>query len=245
MKMVRINADPRKVLEENRFTVLWSGGIDSTAVLLWVIDHIKHSDWNVLYVEVTGNTHPLCTQYVVDTAKRLGIYNKLIIAKREDMDFFEALKRYGIPIIRYNRWCLHQFKLPLFLRYAHRVRVLGVRSEESVARTMMYSHVVYSPMESRIFVCPLFDWRKSQVLKYIEDHGIDINPCYALYGHSGNCMFCPNHTKDRIIKTLRDPEWRRKIVDALQAQKNRHKVVRTWLRIAYQIEKTKPLVSKT
>ena len=76
----QLNLDPREFLKDREFTVLWSGGKDSTATLLWVLDNVKHDNWDVLYIEVTGNTHPLCTQYVVDTAKQLGIYNKLKIA---------------------------------------------------------------------------------------------------------------------------------------------------------------------
>jgi len=241
MKLIRINTDFVEVLNSNSFTVLWSGGKDSTAALLWVLNNVKHDNWNVLYIEVTGNTHPICTQYVIETARRLGIYNKLIVTRREDLDFYEALKKWGIPIIRHNRWCLHQFKLPFILRYAHRVRVLGVRSEESRARSMLYSFVVYSRQENRLFVCPIYDWKKERVTHYIKSFGIDINPCYAMYGHSGNCMFCPNHTKEKIVKTLLDPEWRARIVNALEAQRVQTRTVRTWLRIARLIETTRPL----
>jgi len=239
---IKINTDPLKVLESARFTVLWSGGKDSTAALLWVLDHIRHDDWNVLYIEVTGNTHPMCTQYVIETARQLGIYNKLIIRRREDVDFFECLKQYGLPIIRHNRWCLHKFKLPFMLRDAHRVHVLGVRREESRARSLLYSFVVYSMQEDRLLVCPIFDWKSEHVEKYMKEHSVELNPCYSIYGHSGNCMFCPNHSKDKAYKTLLDPEWRAKIVDALKAQRGKHRIVKMWLRLADQIEKTKPLI---
>jgi len=52
--------EAEKILNQHRFTILWSGGKDSTAALLWVLDHVSHKDWNVLYVEITGNTHPKC-----------------------------------------------------------------------------------------------------------------------------------------------------------------------------------------
>jgi len=66
--MLPINV--KEFLNRKFFTVLFSGGKDSTAALLWVLDHINHSNWNILYVEVTGNTHPLCTRYVTDFCDR-------------------------------------------------------------------------------------------------------------------------------------------------------------------------------
>jgi 3'-phosphoadenosine 5'-phosphosulfate sulfotransferase (PAPS reductase)/FAD synthetase len=41
----------KKILNQVRdFTVLWSGGKDSTAVLLWVLENVNHTAWNVLYI---------------------------------------------------------------------------------------------------------------------------------------------------------------------------------------------------
>ncbi|RLI97339.1 MAG: hypothetical protein DRP00_04160 [Candidatus Aenigmatarchaeota archaeon] len=240
---VRLGTDPLAVLSRTRFTVLWSGGKDSTAALLWVLDNVRHEDWNVLYIEVTGNTHPLCTRYVLETAKALGIRNKLIVARRDDLDFFEALKRYGIPIIHRNRWCLTLFKLPPILRYAHYVHVVGVRARESIFRRTNYAHVTYSVVENRLIVAPILYWTYKDVTEYLRRWSVDPNPCYALYGHSGNCMFCPNHSKEKAFKTLLDPEWRSKIVDALKAQRGKHRVVKMWLALAERIEKTRSLTS--
>ncbi|RLE90745.1 MAG: hypothetical protein DRN04_14415 [Thermoprotei archaeon] len=57
-------AEATKLLNSTKFTVLFSGGKDSLAVLLWVLDNISHDNWNILYIEVTGNTHYLCSEYV-------------------------------------------------------------------------------------------------------------------------------------------------------------------------------------
>jgi len=210
----QLNLDPRELLANREFTVLWSGGKDSTATLLWVLDNVPHDNWDILYIEVTGNTHPLCTQYVVDTAKQLGIYNKLKIARREDLDFYEALKRWGAPIVGKMRWCLHQFKLKMIERYAKNIQVSGVRRGDSRVRRNIAS-VDYFKLTGSITVNVLADWSKKQVLNYLRTHGVEQNPCYRLYGHSGNCMFCCYHDKPSIIRTLQDPYWREKILDAL------------------------------
>jgi len=208
-------SDPVKFLNERRFTVLWSGGKDSTAALLWVLDNVKHDDWNILFVEVTGNTHPLNIQYVYETAKTLGVLNKLIHAKRTDMDFFTAMKRWGIPIIGYSRWCLLAFKEEMFKRYSYFTEVTGIRRTDSKRRSRI-GLVEYYRKTNNIAVNVIYNWSREKVLKYIRDHGVEINPCYQIYGHSGNCMYCPYHRYEYIVRTLRDPEWGPKIIETLQ-----------------------------
>jgi len=207
--------DPVRFLNERRFTVLWSGGKDSTAVLLWILDHVKHEDWNILFIEVTGNTHLLNIQYVYETAKRLGVFNKLIHARREDLEFFDALRMWGIPIIGSGRWCFHQFKRKIIESKTYFTQVSGVRRSDSVRRRGVQL-VEYFRMTNSIVVNIIYDWTKEQVLRYIKNYGVELNPCYKIYGHSGNCMFCPYHRTEYIVKTLRDPEWGPKIIESLE-----------------------------
>ena len=236
----QLNLDPREFLASREFTVLWSGGKDSTATLLWVLDNVSHDNWDILYIEVTGNTHPLCTQYVIDTAKQLGVYNKLKIAKREDLDFFEAMKRWGVPLIWRDRFCFHKFKEPLIIRYAKQIQVLGVKRSDSWRRKYV-AFVDYLITTKQISVNPIADWSSSQVSKYLKSHGVDVNPCYNIYGHSGNCMFCIYHRKDQIARTLQDPYWRAKILDALSyvgRGKISAQVRDKWLRLSKNIALT-------
>jgi len=230
--------DPIKFLNDRRFTVLWSGGKDSTAVLLWVLDHVRHEDWNILFIEITGNTHKLNIEYVYEVAKQLGVFNKLVHGKREDLEFFNYMRRYGIPIIRYARWCLSRFKQDVMVRYSYFIQVSGVRRTDS-ARRKHINLIEYYRMTNNIVVNVIYDWSKGGVLQYIREHGVDLNPCYQLFGHSGNCMFCPYHRNEYIIKTLRDPEWGPKIVEVLEYVANNVRMGRVtrgiyskWMRIA-------------
>ncbi len=205
-------------LNERRFTVLFSGGKDSLATLLWVLNNVQHNDWNILYIEVTGNTHPLCIEYVKNTCRSLGVYNKLVIAKRNDLDFFECLRRWGVPIIGKYRWCMYQFKLKLMKAYSHLTVVTGVRRSDSHIRRKILP-IGFFKITKNVSVNPIYNWNKKQVLAYIRKHGLELNPCYKIYGHSGSCMFCPYHNKRQIILTLQDPEWREKILSSLAAGK--------------------------
>ena len=201
-----------ETLNKRRFTVLWSGGKDSTAALLWVLNHVKHDNWNILYVEITGNTHPLCTEYVLKTAEKLGVSSKLKVVKTRD--FYELMDRWGPPLVASFRWCLTHLKGEAF-KHAYYFTVTGMKRADSRVRGKL-SVVSVSKVTGQLMFSPILDWTKSQVLKYIESCGIELNPCYKLYGHSGNCMFCPYADKRHILLTMSDPAWRNKILPILQ-----------------------------
>ena len=61
-------------------SMLFSGGKDSL-VLLYLLQYSKLKDYNVVYVEVTGNTHELCTRYVCYVVRKLGLEDRLVVAK--------------------------------------------------------------------------------------------------------------------------------------------------------------------
>jgi len=109
---------------------------------------------------------------------------------------------------------MHQFKLKMIERHAKYVQVSGVRRSDSRVRRNI-AFVDYFKLTGSIAVHVLADWSKKQVLDYLRAHGVEQNPCYRLYGHSGNCMFCCYHDKPSIMRTLQDPYWRGKILDAL------------------------------
>jgi len=240
LELHRVN-EAERILNKHRFTVLWSGGKDSTAALLWVLDHVKHDNWNILYVEITGNTHRLCTEYVLKTARGLDVEDKLMIARTKN--FYELMDRWGPPLMFY-RWCLYKLKADGF-KYAENFTVDGIRKADSKARRKL-SLINISKLFGKISVSPLIDWTKKQVLEYIEKHEVEVNPCYKLYGHSGNCMFCPYADKRHIALTMSDPEWRNKILPTLLKHKEKmmkgsigRSVYERWVKEAFQTTLTK------
>ncbi len=206
-------------LRRRPFTVLFSGGKDSLAALLWVIDNVGLShDWNILYVEVTGNTHHLCNEYVHRICEELGVSDRLIHARREDADFLDYVRRYGLPLIGKYRWCLWQFKVKVFKKHSHFTQVSGIKRSDSRRRRNVRL-VEYFRQSGNVAANPLLDWSDGMVVDYIREHGVEINPCYRIYGHSGNCMLCPYHSLRKIRLTLQDPEWGPKIAEALRTVK--------------------------
>jgi 3'-phosphoadenosine 5'-phosphosulfate sulfotransferase (PAPS reductase)/FAD synthetase len=206
-----------EILNRHKFTVLWSGGKDSTAALLWVLDNVNHKNWNILYVEMTGNTHPLCTEYVKKTAEKLGLMDKLKIARTRD--FYEVMDKWGPPLMFTYRWCLKHLKAPAF-KSSYYFLVDGIRRSESSKRRRLTEVTMSRVLRDRVSISPIIDWTDSQVYSYIKQHGIELNPCYKLYGQSGNCMFCPYADKRSIILVMNDPEWRNKILPILEKHRD-------------------------
>lgn len=202
-----------KFLEGIRFTVLFSGGKDSLATLLWILDNVRHSNWNILYVEVNGNTSSLCTQFVKYVTRKLDVYDRLIIKKRTDIEYYNMMLRLGVPLYFKKRWCLDKFKRYIFNRYASKIQVIGIRRLES--RLRRSRQLIQRFNNNNIAIHPIVNWSKWDVIDYIHEHGLFLNPCYNIYGHGGNCMFCPLHNIEQIKRTVRDRYWRYKILDTL------------------------------
>jgi 3'-phosphoadenosine 5'-phosphosulfate sulfotransferase (PAPS reductase)/FAD synthetase len=200
-----------KILNENKFTVLWSGGKDSTAALLWVLNNVKNNDWDIFYIEFTENTDSECTDYVITTAESLGIAEKLRIFKTED--FFALCKKWGIPNI-YRRWCLYNLKIKAF-RLTYAINVTGMKKSDSKKRASL-DVISYGRLSKRTCVNPLVEWSTDDVIEYIKENGVKLNPCYERLGHAGNCCFCPFMNKEQIAKTLNDPYWGPKITNLLK-----------------------------
>ena len=234
----------KKWLEHHPFSIFLSGGKDSVATLLWVLDNVRNKHFNIIYVEITGNTHKLCNWYVHYVAMTLGLEDKLLHLRNEKYDFFDCLIKWGIPLVQRYRWCEHHFKYCVYKDKMFRLAVVGLRQNESRRRMRLVRQPITlsqrNPIPGSYIITPIWDWDLGQVIDYIKEHGLRLNPCYAKYGHGGNCMFCPYRTDAEIIKTMHDPEWGPKIQRALTALLERQKgpigkqIIERWLKLATQ-----------
>ena len=229
-------------LDGKKFTVLWSGGKDSTASLLYVLNNVKSNNFKVLYIEITGNTDQRCNDYVHKVAESLGIEDKLIHhrATYNGLDFYQLTEIYGVPD-GFFRWCLYKLKAPAIQNIAEKFTVTGLRKAESKNREKYVKEITYSHYTKTWSFNPIWDWNKEQVLDYIKDNGVKLNTCYEVLGHSGNCCFCPYADKTHIIKTLNDQYWRDKILHALEIRKDNllkgemgRKIYQRWTKYAKQ-----------
>jgi len=222
------------------YTVLWSGGKDSTAALLWALNN--GLNFKVLYVEIAGNTDNMCNEYVHKLAEELGIEDRLVHyrAVYKGLGFFELVEKWGVPLPSY-RWCLTNLKMRAFKLADTDIVVSGLRRSESVLRKKYVQELTYMPKAGKVSYNPIWNWSDVQVRDYLRDNGVRLNPCYERFGHGGNCMFCPFYNKTQIAKTMCDNVWSSRIITMLRHNKNRlmkgeqgRKVYSRWMRYAGQ-----------
>jgi len=148
-----------------------------------------------VYVDTTISL-PECSEFVERICDEWGV--ELLVIRREDINFWELVKRRGFPHRRF-RWCMEEFKsIPLRIFNesfeGHVLHLAGTSMYESSLRKKVYSirgkyHYNYS---IRCYVLhPMLKWTEEMVYDYIEAHDLQINPCYEKYYGSGNCYYCP------------------------------------------------------
>ena len=217
----------------NGVYIMFSGGKDSTALLLLAAEALPtRLIRGVVYVEVTGNTDRCNVGYVHRVAEELGLGEKLIHLKREDLDFFEALVRWGLPG-KTARWCWREFKVRVLRRLRPPVFLAGVKHSDSLWRERS-GWARPKLVEGMLLYSPIHDWGDRDVLRFLRSRGVEPSPCYRLFGHSGNCMYCPFRTRDEVVKTAADPYWGPKILSALSKLRNERgrREYRRWARHA-------------
>jgi len=199
--------------------ISFSGGKDSTALLSLAVEALpKRLIRGIVFIEVTGNTHELNIHYVYELCERLGVSDLLMHLRRDDLEFFDALIRWGIPM-RVHRWCFNEFKNSVFQWVKPPIFLAGVKHSDSARREKLdWSRP--RVWNGRVVYSPIWFWKTEDVVNYLRSRNIPLNPCYGIYGHSGNCMYCPFHSKMMIRKTLSDPYWGPKILGALAQLRN-------------------------
>ena len=181
--------------------VLFSGGKDSLVCLDLAYRCWKDS-FKVVYIEVTGNTHPKCNKYVHKTVNEYGLE---LIHLIYDRDFFDMLKELGYPSVLWAgpRWCLQRFKdIPMIQFNKNNtvnLTVAGVKQGDSNRRrTWISKNVidgrVINPRKKvygKVQLYPIYNWEREDVWNYIKQNNLPLNPLYEEIGRAGNCVICP------------------------------------------------------
>jgi len=193
--------------------VCFSGGKDSL-VCLDLCAKVWKDDFKVIYIEITGNTHPECTKYVHKIVDEYGLE---LIHLKHDEDFFDVLEKYGYPSIFWqgSRWCMNRFKDGPMLKFAREndltIVVSGVKQGDSSRRRLwiskaVFKGVVLKPRKrhwGRIQLVPLYNWEKNDVWTYINENVLPINPLYKKIGGAGNCLICPG-MKNSVFLAMKE-----------------------------------------
>ena len=208
--------------EDTESFVDFSGGRYSLILLHLVLRALGEA--KAVYVDTTICL-PECSEFVEEVCDAWGV--ELRVIRREDISFWELVKRRGFPHRRF-RWCMEEFKsvpLRLFNESFDRVlHVVGTSMYESSMREKIYNirgkyHYNYSI--GSYCLHPMLKWTEDMVYDYIEAFDLRINPCYEKYYGSGNCYYCPFVSSLTYYSRLaaHQPKLFSKIVEAEKAMR--------------------------
>ena len=212
--------------------VLISGGKDSTATLLKVLEKDKNIEG--IFCD-TGWEHPYTYKYIKELEKFTKV--KIHLIKNKDYQMVDIIEKY-LPNDRYRTCTTYLKELPTrkFLRQFKPKEILlysGVRKEESSARSKRYkgldenSVVIssYSIKKQKIYEqYPIIDWNVEEVKAYIKKKGFYLNPLYDLGFDRVGCFPCICSSVEDIKKCYLIPEGKEnilKIYEKIKTQRNR------------------------
>jgi 3'-phosphoadenosine 5'-phosphosulfate sulfotransferase (PAPS reductase)/FAD synthetase len=217
-----------------KHVVGFSGGIDSQAATLWVLNRYPKEDVIVLNSPAGGNEHPLTTEHVqwfsnnvhpvtvvpalirdmwanVDTCHNHGL------DPDAQLTFVTMATIKGRFPSRMAQFCTEKLKLVPLRRWIQQnisgqfERHSGIRRDESPARDKTVARCF-----DDFFNCfvnhPIYDWTKQMAFDYVQSHGHKVNDLYKLGFKRVGCAPCINSGKDDILAwAQRFPEMIHKV----------------------------------
>jgi 3'-phosphoadenosine 5'-phosphosulfate sulfotransferase (PAPS reductase)/FAD synthetase len=175
--------------EAMKHIVCFSGGKDSTALILWAKEHlgVPGRDFDTVFCD-TGWEHPITAAYVQwinETVLNLS----LITVRSDKYTGFEQLilERNMVPGV-HSRFCTQELKVFPLHKYFETLddevtSYQGIRADESAKRARMLPRQWVDEGIGYWIERPLLQWTSEQVFALHEHHGVKPNPLYRM-GHS-------------------------------------------------------------
>jgi len=196
---------------------LLSGGKDSAAALILTRDIVKQyavenkARVYILYVYVTGNTHPLNAYCAYSIGKwHEKHYGFKFVAKARNKLFQDYMSKYGL-MIGPRRWCYLEFKEKVFREF-HKtlpkpvLYIDGMKPSDSRhRREIITEELQYIKAYNREYWAwhPLFSISSNEeVLEIIRQHPEFkcILRLYEKFGDSLNCIVCPYKPRKKLLQ---------------------------------------------
>lgn len=193
--------------------VQFSGGKDSTALVLWAREHFGDM-FTPLFCD-TGWEHPLTLSYI-DYINREVLGGRLVTVKSAKYaGMVDLVERKGRVPSAKARFCTQELKVFPSRDYFRTLNepptvYQGIRAEESAARRDAGARVWSDVYDAWVFR-PLFHWPADRVFALHAKHGIEPNPLYLLGAGRVGCFPCINinHGELRRLSSTLPEVWER------------------------------------
>ena len=195
-----LKTDIKDVMKKRRSFLLFSGGKDSIATLLYLkkISKTVKGDLTVVHVDTTAGL-PENAEYVKEVCEYLDVPLEIV---RPKIDYFTLAKEWGIPSFGF-RWCCRELKIKPITEYFRSIdepKVVfdGIRAAESNVRKK-YIPIWYHPSFKCLSVSAIFHWTDAQVYSQINENGVPKNRLNKI-GTSSECWCGAYKTESDFIK---------------------------------------------
>lgn len=195
-----------EVGEYGQYVVAVSGGADSTAALLWVLERVPRERVQAVHY-VTGVEWPETLAYLEYIQDALDVEIKMM---SNGVNFLEMLYRFGRWPTARGRWCTRILKEEVYTPYVWSlddpVMVVGSRRHESKPRRRLpffTTKVRHGATKRNVpTLYPLITWTRKQVRAYIEGRGLVVNPVYQ-YVSRCSCWCCILGSYGNVVQFCR------------------------------------------
>jgi len=182
-----------------KYIVSVSGGKDSTATLLFMLERVKKEDLIIVFIDTKWEADETY-EYLNYLERKLDIE----IIRIESEGMFNLCIRYGFMPNRVMRFCTENLKIKPFNKWLYEnfvsknidfILVEGIRRKESKSRADTETFEIKKQTYNRKSfytkkLYPIAYWNKERVFKYIEEKGLKINPLYKMGFNRVGCMPC-------------------------------------------------------
>jgi len=201
--------------------VCFSGGKDSTALVLWALENLGEPgvDWTPVFCD-TGWEHPITYAYVQEI-NRTVLNSSLVTVKSEKYPngFVQlAVERKSFPSVK-RRFCTGELKVfPLHTYYESLADEItsyqGIRADESASRANMTETQWVDDAGGYWIKRPLLRWTAAQCFDIMYRNGVKPNPLYLLGSSRVGCYPCIMTGLGELKRILRaTPEIRERLIE--------------------------------
>ena len=198
-----------------KYIISISGGKDSTACLLYMLERVPKENILPIFID-TKWEHELVYKYLNYLENELDLKIKRI----ESLGMFELCKKYKFMPNRVMRFCTRELKIKPFLNWLYEnfisknldfIIVEGIRRNESLSRSDTEVFDIQKVKINSNFyylkkLYPVAYWSEERVFEFIKSKNLDLNPLYLKGFKRVGCYPCIFETK-QSLKLIADDDF--------------------------------------